>query len=154
MTASNRMLVHAWWDMWRKCDNMHNFVSFNITTFIIPYSCSYEVGARYKLNDCSECTCLMGGHAQCHNYTCPPCKSGLRAVQKQACVCSCEPCRNGEVLCVTSGVCIPETSWCDGIRDCPDDELNCAEQNAANKTTVHVVEKISELFAYLLLVLD
>lgn len=26
---------------------------------------------------------------------------------------------------MTSGECIPESSWCDGVQDCPDDEKNC-----------------------------
>lgn len=41
------------------------------------------------------------------------------------CGCVCKPCAEGTRLCLTSNVCINSTVWCDGVVDCPDDELDC-----------------------------
>ena len=41
------------------------------------------------------------------------------------CFQSCEP-RNR--LCPSDGICIPETSWCNGLEECTDDELDCEVQ--------------------------
>lgn len=38
----------------------------------------------------------------------------------------CKPCSIGTVFCPTSNVCINTTQWCDGVEDCPDDEINCS----------------------------
>lgn len=42
-----------------------------------------------------------------------------------SCHCDCVGCAIGTVLCPTSGECIKEEQWCDGIHDCPDDEKEC-----------------------------
>lgn len=94
---------------------------------------AYAVGAHYELDDCSKCLCVLGGGvAQCKPLQCPPCEKGLRKVRpstaSSSCTCKCEPCPAGTLLCPTSGVCITTSAWCDGIQDCPDDEVNCVRQ--------------------------
>lgn len=95
---------------------------------------SYPIGTKYQLSDCSKCICQLGGHAQCTPFECPQCEKGLRSVSPAPCSCSCEPCPEGQVICA-NGVCISEESWCDGIQDCPDDELNCG-MDSVNTTTI------------------
>lgn len=85
----------------------------------------YEVGAHYETEDCQECVCVLGGVPKCKDKECPKCAPGLRAVKKKGCQCVCEECPAGKVMCKTSSVCIPVEAWCDGIQDCPDDEVNC-----------------------------
>lgn len=50
---------------------------------------------------------------------------GLRSVITSTCQCICKPCEEGTILCPTSGVCINETLWCNGVKECPDDETGC-----------------------------
>lgn len=52
-----------------------------------------------------------------------------------SCSCKCEPCSNGTKLCPTSNVCLNETLWCNGIQDCPDDEINCPTTTSTTTTT-------------------
>lgn len=85
----------------------------------------YEVGAHYDTDECEQCVCVLGGVAQCKPKECPKCEAGLRPIKSKTCHCLCEPCPDGMVLCETSGACISEASWCDGIEDCPDDEIKC-----------------------------
>lgn len=101
----------------------------------------YEVGATYELDDCSECKCVLSGIAQCKPQKCPSCSKGLRPVKTATCVCLCEPCPDDKVLCETSGACILESSWCDGIQDCPDDEVECAHKD---KESPKVVTKVKD----------
>lgn len=86
---------------------------------------TYGVGAVFEKDDCSSCVCVLGGIAQCTPQKCPPCGEGLRRSMQSSCLCSCEPCPDTQKLCPSSGACISAASWCDGIQDCPDDELNC-----------------------------
>lgn len=102
---------------------------------------TYGVGALYELDDCSKCVCVLGGVAQCKPLECPPCGAGLRKVQSVSCLCQCQPCPVSHVLCISSGACIPESSWCNGIQDCPDDELECSYKK---HDTTKVIEKIIE----------
>lgn len=87
----------------------------------------------------------MGGTANCHEKICEPCKeTGFRSIVTELCGCVCKPCPFGTRLCPTSNICINETSWCNGIQDCPDDEKNCSltttlrpiETTLAIKTTI------------------
>lgn len=89
---------------------------------------SFNVGEQYQTEDCAECICTLGGVPQCTPKKCPPCKVGLKRAYPNSCSCKCEKCPPGTIICQTSGECISEESWCDGIRDCPDDELNCMKQ--------------------------
>lgn len=88
----------------------------------------YEVGAHYETDDCQECVCVLGGVPKCKDKQCPKCEPGLRPVKKQGCQCVCEECPPGKVMCKTSSACIPQAAWCDGIEDCPDDEINCSHK--------------------------
>lgn len=106
---------------------------------------AYDVGAHYELDDCSKCICMIGGVAQCTPQKCPACGVGLRAVNVNSCNCDCEPCPPSKVLCQSSGVCIPESAWCDGVQDCPDDEIECAHKEKEQpKVVTQVEEKISK----------
>lgn len=104
---------------------------------------TYGVGAQFESDDCSHCTCVLGGIVQCKPHDCKPCGAGLRAIKSSACICVCEPCPENQILCQTSGACIPESSWCDGIQDCPDDEINCSHRHQT-QTQTKIIEKIRE----------
>lgn len=41
------------------------------------------------------------------------------------CDCACEPCPEGTKLCPTSNYCLDVTSWCNGYKECSDDEKDC-----------------------------
>ncbi|XP_031619378.1 hemocytin isoform X2 [Contarinia nasturtii] len=103
---------------------------------------TYGVGAHFESDDCSQCTCVLGGIVQCKPQDCKPCGKGLRRVKSSACLCLCEPCPAGHLLCPTSGACIPESSWCNGVQDCPDDEINCSYKHQAQ--TTKVITKVKE----------
>lgn len=104
---------------------------------------TYGVGAIFEKDDCSSCVCILGGSAQCTPQKCPPCAKGLRRSQASSCLCLCEPCPDTQKLCPSSGACIPAASWCDGIQDCPDDELNCAYKVHTKPGTItKIKEKI------------
>lgn len=103
---------------------------------------TYGVGAQFVSDDCSTCTCVLGGVAQCKPRECKPCEKGLRLVKSSFCLCACEPCPANQILCQSSGACINQQSWCDGIQDCPDDEINCSyQQQSQTKIITKVKEK-------------
>lgn len=84
---------------------------------------SYPIGSKFENKDCEECVCVLGGHSSCKPKKCPPCEGkDLRPVVAAGCYCKCEPCPKHQKLCPSSGDCIPEVLWCNGIRDCADDE--------------------------------
>lgn len=86
----------------------------------------YAIGSVFEKEDCSSCVCMLGGFAECSPQKCSPCEEGLRRSDNISCSCICEPCPPDTIICPTNGACIPEGSWCDGIQDCPDDEVSCA----------------------------
>uniref|UniRef100_A0A8D8ZF36 Hemocytin n=1 Tax=Cacopsylla melanoneura TaxID=428564 RepID=A0A8D8ZF36_9HEMI len=90
---------------------------------------AYSVGTTYNTESCEQCTCSIGGIPTCHKKHCEKCPEGLRSKMSSSCECSCEPCPSGTKLCPTSNFCLNTTQWCDGVRDCPDDELNCADSS-------------------------
>lgn len=105
---------------------------------------AYSVGAHYEHDDCSKCVCVLGGVAQCKPLQCPPCPKGLREVPSSVCTCRCEPCPDSHILCPTSGACIPKSAWCNGIQDCPDDEVNCSYKNQEVTKVIHkTIEKVT-----------
>lgn len=112
-------------------------VSRNMCPCVVNHL-TYGVGAQFEMDDCSQCTCVLGGLAQCKQRECAPCEKGLRRIQSKttSCLCLCEPCAANEILCQTSGVCIPESSWCNGIQDCPDDEINCSYKQKTQRKTI------------------
>ena len=105
---------------------------------------AYEIGETYQTENCSDCVCKIGGVPECKAKICPPCGNGLRRESPQSCNCKCIKCPEETILCQTSGECIPESSWCDGVQDCPDDEKNCL---VTDKPHIHMnrTETISEL---------
>lgn len=86
---------------------------------------TYEVGSVFEKEDCSECICKLGGIEHCSPKQCGPCKEGLRSTVTSTCQCTCQPCPEGTVLCPRSNICINSSLWCNGVQDCPDDEINC-----------------------------
>lgn len=80
----------------------------------------------YETEDCQQCVCSFGGTATCLPKKCEPClEPDLRSVIGELCACLCKPCPAGTRHCITSDVCINETAWCNGVQDCPDDEIDC-----------------------------
>ncbi|GIY74808.1 EGF-like repeat and discoidin I-like domain-containing protein 3 [Caerostris extrusa] len=75
--------------------------------------------------DCQECDCLLGGHTSCRPKVCEPCSETQKAELDENCECRCVGCEEGTVLCPSTQECIPESRWCDGVRDCQDDEIDC-----------------------------
>uniref|UniRef100_T1GP63 F5/8 type C domain-containing protein n=1 Tax=Megaselia scalaris TaxID=36166 RepID=T1GP63_MEGSC len=78
---------------------------------------SYPIGSKYENKDCEECVCVLGGVSQCKPKKCPPCPSNQRHVITNSCYCKCESCPEMQKLCPSSGDCIPESFWCNGIKD-------------------------------------
>ncbi|KAL0131073.1 hypothetical protein PUN28_002574 [Cardiocondyla obscurior] len=107
---------------------------------------SYAVGSMYETDDCQQCVCSIGGIASCLPKKCEPCAgSGLRSVVGELCTCLCKPCPEGTRHCPTSNVCVNETLWCNGIQDCPDDEINCLKVTFTTPITVEQsLETITE----------
>lgn len=57
----------------------------------------------------------------------------------EKCECLCEPCLNNTKICPTSKICLPLDKWCDGLQDCPDDELECTTIPTVTETVVTTV---------------
>ncbi|GBM75367.1 Lactadherin, partial [Araneus ventricosus] len=97
-----------------------------------PVDCScvhdgkiFKVSDRVVDESCRQCDCVLGGHSVCTEKVCPPCPEDERPVLDDDCTCSCEACNDFEKMCPTNHKCIPKQRWCDGIIDCPDDEMDC-----------------------------
>lgn len=86
---------------------------------------AYPIGSTFEEEDCQQCVCKLGGNSHCTPKKCDKCPEGLRSSVTSTCACTCKPCPPNEILCPTSNICINSTLWCNGIQDCPDDELNC-----------------------------
>ncbi|KAK9502170.1 hypothetical protein O3M35_012753 [Rhynocoris fuscipes] len=99
----------------------------------------YAVGTVFDNEFCEKCVCGLNGLAQCESKQCPPCTEGLRAELTPNCNCVCKPCPEDTKLCPTSQVCVATSSWCDGITDCPDDEVNCGTSAPPTTPTTTVV---------------
>ncbi|XP_070162344.1 hemocytin isoform X2 [Polyergus mexicanus] len=107
---------------------------------------SYAVGSVYETEDCQQCVCVLGGTSTCSPKKCEPClEPGLRSVVSKLCTCLCKPCPIEMRHCPTSDVCINETSWCDGIQDCPDDENDCSEIISTTPIAVEISETSSTI---------
>ncbi|KAH8270632.1 hypothetical protein KR018_012544 [Drosophila ironensis] len=84
---------------------------------------TYPIGTKFENSGCEECVCVLGGHKNCKPKKCPSCQDKtLRSVITSDCFCKCEPCPKHQRLCPSSGDCIPEVLWCNGVQDCADDE--------------------------------
>lgn len=95
---------------------------------------AYEVGVQFATEDCADCICKLGGESHCTPKVCEPCKQGTKRAAPETCSCKCEKCPVDTILCQSSGQCIPEESWCDGVIDCPD-EINCVQKGTITTTT-------------------
>ncbi|XP_045445614.1 hemocytin-like [Melitaea cinxia] len=100
---------------------------------------TYPVGSTYRGDDCDECVCKLGGVADCKPAKKCECASDLVPILKPSCECVCEPCTNGTKICPTSKLCLPLEKWCDGILDCPDDELDCTTVAPVTETVITTV---------------
>lgn len=97
---------------------------------------TYQVGTVYDLENCQQCTCTLGGLPDCAPKVCGPCPPGeVSSTSMSSCKCECQPCKNGTKLCPTSNICLEESLWCNGIQDCPDDEINCLTTTTTTTTT-------------------
>ncbi|XP_077495549.1 uncharacterized protein LOC144106577 isoform X2 [Amblyomma americanum] len=85
----------------------------------------FPVGGILETRTCHECQCQLGGRSSCLPKTCPPCPKGRPQTISPDCACGCGSCPDGHRLCPTSGECIDEELWCNGIVNCPDDETEC-----------------------------
>nr|XP_014086275.2 hemocytin [Bactrocera oleae] len=99
-----------------------NCVQSNLCPCIDEYS-TYPIGSKFENKQCEECVCVLGGHSNCKPKKCPPCvETNLRSLVTPDCFCKCEPCPKYQRICPSSGDCIPELLWCNGVQDCADDE--------------------------------
>ncbi|CAB0034806.1 unnamed protein product [Trichogramma brassicae] len=75
-------------------------------------------------SSCDSCTCEPGGFVECKPKECPYCSlAGQRpTLNLETCECDCNTCPKDHKICPTNGDCIRNDQWCDGIKDCPDDE--------------------------------
>ncbi|XP_054708363.1 hemocytin-like [Uloborus diversus] len=76
-------------------------------------------------NECHRCECILGGYSTCEPIKCPNCLPGQKLQMDDHCNCNCVSCAEGTILCPSNGICIKEEQWCDGIKDCADDETDC-----------------------------
>lgn len=68
---------------------------------------------------------------------------GLKSTVTSTCNCNCQPCPKNTVLCPSANICINSTSWCDGVMDCPDDEVNCPKKTTEQLTTTTTIAPIT-----------
>jgi von Willebrand factor len=122
-----RCVKNKWWDG-------ENCVNRTECPCLVGHI-SYPVGTSYKEEDCSECLCKIGGVSHCSPKQCDSCEKGLRSTVTSTCKCTCQPCPDGTTLCPTSDVCINSTLWCNGVQDCPDDEIGCPTTETPTKAT-------------------
>ena len=87
----------------------------------------------------------MYGIPHCVPKSCDDCPEGLFKALTPLCGCTCKPCEENTRLCPTSNYCLDEAYWCNGVQDCPDDEVNC--------TTIEIPKcnKIFCFFAHVIL---
>lgn len=55
-----------------------------------------------------------------------------QGVLTSSCNCICKPCPEGMRLCPSINYCLNETSWCNGVVECPEDELECPSTTPGN----------------------
>ncbi|XP_055959260.1 hemocytin [Patella vulgata] len=88
-------------------------------------------------SNCDTCQC-MNGEVRCLSKTCPDCgTAGSSRLNLSTCHCDCIHCRPDEFQC-SNGECITGSSRCDGIVDCYNDELDCANFTRPVITTTQV----------------
>ncbi|XP_044578140.1 hemocytin isoform X1 [Cotesia glomerata] len=105
----------------------------------------YSVGSTFETSDCQKCLCAMGGVPDCQPKICEPCdEPNMRSIVTELCGCVCRPCPDDMVLCPTSKICIKKSSWCDGVKDCLDDETNC-KGKLPEPTSTHTSQTQTEM---------
>ncbi|KAK7109139.1 mucin-5B-like [Littorina saxatilis] len=72
---------------------------------------------------CETCQCL-NGEVRCVPKTCSSCSQGFSQLNRTTCDCACVTCKVDEFQCST-GSCIPQSSKCDGVINCQNDEIDC-----------------------------
>ncbi|XP_058797462.1 hemocytin [Phymastichus coffea] len=98
---------------------------------------SYSVGSSYETADCQICTCAMSGFPMCNPKVCPACSiPEQRPVVGELCACLCKNCPAGQRLCRTNDLCIDADKWCNGVKDCPDDEPDDCEYEFSSDATI------------------
>ncbi|KAL1438755.1 hypothetical protein MTO96_047684 [Rhipicephalus appendiculatus] len=85
----------------------------------------FPVGGILETRTCHECQCHLGGRSSCLPKACTPCPKGRPQTVNADCSCECGSCPQGHRLCPTSGECIADELWCDGVVNCEDDETDC-----------------------------
>ncbi|XP_071530011.1 hemocytin-like isoform X2 [Panulirus ornatus] len=85
----------------------------------------YQAESVFETRDCKECHCLAGGDTLCIEKKCPQCEDDQQAILTPSCACICKSCPEGTKLCPSSNYCLNESSWCNGVEECSEDELNC-----------------------------
>ncbi|EEC02351.1 hemolectin, putative, partial [Ixodes scapularis] len=91
----------------------------------------FPVGGILETRTCQECQCQLGGRSNCLPIACPACPEGRAKILNPDCSCDCGGCPEGQRLCPTSGECVNEDLWCDGVVNCPDDEAQCEAKTPA-----------------------
>ncbi|CAH0722011.1 unnamed protein product, partial [Brenthis ino] len=99
----------------------------------------YPVGSSFRGDKCDECLCKLGGVSSCQPAAPCACAPDLVPTLTPECKCLCEPCTNNTKICPTSKLCLPLEKWCDGLQDCPDDELECTTRAPVTETVVTTV---------------
>lgn len=85
----------------------------------------FQVNTVIRASNCDLCSCTLNGHSKCTKSRCS-CAKGQRSFFDGKCQCKCAHCPLGQRLCPTSNECIDEIKWCNGVKDCPDDEQDCS----------------------------
>ncbi|XP_054713671.1 uncharacterized protein LOC129223130 [Uloborus diversus] len=100
----------------------------------------FKVGDRLEDQECRQCLCALGGQEVCTHKVCPKCAEDELAIYSDNCSCLCQRCKEDEFFCPTNGDCIPIQRRCDGIIDCPNDEVNCPTTSVISTTEVPTTE--------------
>ncbi|XP_075537951.1 uncharacterized protein LOC142572612 isoform X2 [Dermacentor variabilis] len=86
----------------------------------------FQVNRAIMTSKCEVCMCTLNGISKCRKSQCS-CPKGQRAYFDDKCQCKCANCPPGQRVCPTTNECIDEFKWCNGVKDCPDDEQGCDE---------------------------
>ncbi|XP_059045233.1 hemocytin [Achroia grisella] len=103
---------------------------------------TYAVGTTFRGSNCDDCVCKLGGITICKPVKECVCAPNLvPKLLTSNCECLCEPCPEGTRICPTSKLCLPLDKWCDGLQDCPDDEVACTTTTSTTTPTTTVTTR-------------
>lgn len=71
----------------------------------------------------------------------------MQSVLTTTCACICKPCGENKMLCPNSNVCMNISAWCNGVKDCPDDEINCTTTTPKLTTAIPTEPTVLKLTA-------